>query len=144
MTASYKVGRIVLATLTAIILYLAFLGVVGLACVSPYVIYNSFFNDYRTSDDFMGFVGSCFVTGVIAGLNIVGFVGAIKHHLICLIIYACVHFFGSLILLLITVVCDIPFGAGVFAFIAINSTFTVIPLYLAYRIKNNNSYSRSN
>ncbi|KAI1289259.1 hypothetical protein HDE_08407 [Halotydeus destructor] len=149
MPSSYKAGRIVMATVTGLCLYFTFLGAVGLACVTPYMVLNAYRYSYSPyypyryvySSPWETIVPSACAIFVSGGLNFAGFYGAVQHSPVGLLVYAAIHFAVSLVAL-VTISAIGVFGGGVFAFVAINTTFTLVPLYMVYRIKSSRVYTR--
>ncbi|KAI1289284.1 hypothetical protein HDE_08406 [Halotydeus destructor] len=133
MPDPHKVGRIVLAVITAFSLYLTCLLLAALVCVTPYIVLNNFFAGVGI------FIAGSMGIAFFGSINYAGFHGAYHEHYLCLVIYASFHFVDSLVSL-VAVACNSTLGAGVFAFVFTNLTFTALPAYLAHRIKNRTNY----
>ncbi|KAI1289262.1 hypothetical protein HDE_08408 [Halotydeus destructor] len=132
MPTSYKVGRLVMAIWSAAVLYLVFLMAAFLVCVLPHV--KTYQNDGQIFAGML--IAAIMVSG---GLNSLGYYGAVYHHYKCLVIYAGIYFTAAT-LVFFGFLYHLP-GVGLFLYVVINSSSTLIPAYMAYCIKNNHLFS---
>ncbi|KAI1289791.1 hypothetical protein HDE_08400 [Halotydeus destructor] len=125
MPKTYRVGRIVLSVMTAVLAYLGLSNAVVYVCVS-------------TVDEFHVTHAVMFAISVAVSLiPISGFYGAINHHVIALFVYIGSQFLLSILLsIVINLTVMMPLGGHIFTFIWWNATFTLLPAYLVYNIKN--------
>ncbi|KAI1289516.1 hypothetical protein HDE_08401 [Halotydeus destructor] len=121
MPKTYRVGRIVVSTMTAA---MAFFGVSNIWLQLCIATLDEF---HATRAATIG-LSTCQVLIAICGLY-----GAINHHIIALLMYAGFEF---LISILIPTFVPSDTGVHVFFFIWWNATFSLLPAYLAHCIRN--------
>ncbi|KAI1289517.1 hypothetical protein HDE_08403 [Halotydeus destructor] len=127
MPITYKAGRLVVAIKSSIILYVIFLMVVSLFCTMPRVA-------KQVDTLFMVRLTVVFVL-FNGGLSVLAIFGAVRHHVMCLAVYACVCFVESVLVSMGCLIFSLP-GEAFFMFVFINTFSTMIPAYLAHCIHN--------